>query len=394
MNTHKKHWKAFPENLPILSAIASSRWDDYAEVTCVVVLDCALFRLPCSLPCSTGADGEEHTTIMYQPEAYAVALLFMIASMFCWGSWANTMKLTPGYPFQLFCWDYVIGIVLGSLGWGFTLGNWGGGNLSFLSNISQADSRHMLFAVAGGAVFNVANLLLVAAIDIAGLAVAFPVGIGLALVVGVLLNYAISPKGHPLLLFGGMALVVLAIILDALAYRRRETERRSISVRGIWISVACGVLMGIFYPLVTKAVTGEHSLGPYSVAFFFALGVALCAIPVNYLFMKKPLTGTPPVNMSQYFQAKPAWHLWGVAGGLIWCTGTVFNFVASHAQIVGPAVSYAIGQGATMVSAVWGVFIWKEFANAPPASRKLIPAMFALFLLGLGSIAIAPMVSH
>ncbi len=209
---------------------------------------------------------------MYQPEAYGIALLFMVISMLCWGSWANTMKLTPGFAFQLFYWDYVIGIVLGSLGWGFTLGNWGGGDLSFLRNISQADSTHMLFAIAGGAVFNVANLLLVAAIDIAGLAVAFPIGIGLALVVGVLLNYAISPKGHPGLLFGGVALVVLAIILDALAYRRRERERRSVSVRGIWISIACGVLMGVFYPLVTKAVTGEQSLGPCAVALFFAVG--------------------------------------------------------------------------------------------------------------------------
>jgi glucose uptake protein len=331
---------------------------------------------------------------MYQPEAYGIALSFMIISMLCWGSWANTMKLTPGYAFQLYYWDYVIGIVLGSLGWGFTLGNWSRGNLSFLSSIGQADSRHMFFAIAGGAVFNVANLLLVAAIDLAGLAVAFPIGIGLALVVGVLLNYAISPKGQPGLLFGGMALVVLAIVFDALAYRRREGDRRSVSVRGIWVSVACGVLMGIFYPLVTKAVTGEHSLGPYSVAFFFALGVLLCAMPVNYLFMKKPLTGAAPVKMLQYFQAKRAWHLWGVLGGMIWCTGTVFNFVASHAQMVGPAVSYAIGQGATMVSAVWGVFIWKEFAGAPSGSRKLIPAMFIFFLLGLGSIAIAPMVTQ
>ncbi|MFZ0276898.1 MAG: GRP family sugar transporter [Candidatus Sulfotelmatobacter sp.] len=330
---------------------------------------------------------------MYQPEAYSIALLFMVTTMLCWGSWANTMKLTPGYAFQLFYWDYVIGIVLGSVVWGFTLGSWGGGELSFLNNIRQADSRHMLFAIAGGVVFNVANLLLVAAIDIAGLAVAFPIGIGLALVVGVLLNFAISPKGHPGLLFGGVALVMLAIVLDALAYRRSEGERQSISGRGIWISVACGVLMGVFYPLVTKAVTGERSLGPYSVALFFAFGVALCAIPMNYLFMKKPLTGTPPVNMSQYFEARPAWHFWGVMGGLIWCTGTVFNFVASHAQMVGPAVSYAIGQGATMVSAVWGVFIWKEFSSAPPASRKLIPAMFILFLLGLGSIAIAPTVT-
>jgi glucose uptake protein len=328
---------------------------------------------------------------MYQPEAYAIALSFMIISMLCWGSWANTMKLAPGYAFQLFYWDYVIGILLGSVVWGFTLGSWGGGELSFVTNMTAADARHILFAMAGGAVFNVANLLLVAAIDLAGLAVAFPIGIGLALVVGVILNYAIAPKGQPALLFGGVLLVAIAIVIDAIAYRRRESKRRSVSVRGIGISVGCGVLMGLFYPLVTKAVTGENSLGPYSVALFFALGVLLCAIPVNYLLMRKPLTASEPVNMSQYFRAKSSWHIWGLLGGFIWCTGTIFNFVASHAQIVGPAVSYAIGQGATMVSALWGVFIWKEFAQAPPASRKLLPAMFFFFVLGLGSIAIAPM---
>src|SRR5215467_12510838 len=253
----------------------------------------------------------------------------MLVSMVCWGSWANTMKLTPGYPFQLFYWDYEIGIILGSLLWGLTLGSLGGGPYSFLSNIHQADSRHILYALAGGAVFNVANLLLVAAIDVAGLAVAFPVGIGLALVVGVLLNYVIAPKGNPGLLFAGVALVVLAIIFDALAYRRRELQHRQLSTRGIWISIACGVLMGIFYPLVTKAITGDNALGPYSVAFFFALGTALCAIPVNYLLMKKPLTGTPAVSMGQYIEAKRSWHVWGVVGGIIWCTGAVFNFVAS-----------------------------------------------------------------
>ena len=330
---------------------------------------------------------------MYQPEAYFAALLFMLVSMICWGSWANTMKLTPGYAFQLFYWDYIIGVVAATLVWGFTLGSGGSSGLPFLKDIHQTNSPHILYALAGGAVFNIANLLLVAAIDLAGMAVAFPVGIGLALVVGVLLNYALAPKGNPLLLFCGVALVMLAIVLDALAYRRREVERRAVSARGIQISVACGILMGTFYPLVTKAVTGNNALGPYAVALFFALGTALCAIPVNYLFMRKPLTGTPPVPMTGYFQANSRWHLWGIIGGMIWCTGAVFNFVASHAQIVGPAISYAIGQGATMISAIWGVFIWKEFAKAPASSRKLIPLMFLFFILGLGAIAIAPIVA-
>src|ERR1700724_54537 len=193
---------------------------------------------------------------MYQPEAYAVALMFMIGSMLCWGSWANTMKLTPGWPFQLFYWDYVVGIISASLFWGLTLGSAGGGQLSFLSNVRSADSWHIVFALLGGVVFNIANLLLVAAIEIAGLAVAFPIGIGLALVVGVLLNYFVSPMGNPLLLFGGVLLVVLAIVVDALAYRRRETTRKALGARGIQISLACGVLMGVFYPLVARAITG------------------------------------------------------------------------------------------------------------------------------------------
>src|ERR1700681_1951864 len=256
---------------------------------------------------------------MYQPEAYGIALLFMIRSMLCWRSWANTMKLTPGWPFQLFYWDYIVGIVAASLLWGLTLGSAGGGELSFLRNIGRADTTHIIFALLGGVVFNVANLVLVAAIDIAGLAVAFPIGIGLALVVGVLLNYFIAPQGSPLLLFGGVLLVVLAIVVDALAYRRRETTQKTLSARGIQISLACGALMGVFYPLVAKAITGEHSLGPYSVAFFFALVTALCAVQVNYFLMRRPLTGGPPVSMADYWKGRLDFHGWGILGGMIWC---------------------------------------------------------------------------
>jgi len=328
---------------------------------------------------------------MYQPEAYAAVLAFMLTSMICWGSWANTMKLTPGYAFQLFYWDYTLGIILGALLWGLTLGTFGSSGAAFLENLRGADAVHILYALAGGAVFNVANLLLVAAIDIAGLAVAFPVGIGLALVVGVLLNYLLQPKGNPALLFGGVALVRLAIVFAALAYRNREAERRAVSARGIQISVACGMLMGVFYPLVVKAKTGSGSLGSYAVAFVFCLGASLCAIPVNYLLMKKPLTGAAPVDGRNYTSAPSAYHVWGIVGGAIWCTGLVFNLIGSDANVVGPAISYAIGQGATMVSAIWGVFIWREFVVAPANSRRWIPLMFVFFIAGLFSIAIAPL---
>jgi glucose uptake protein len=317
----------------------------------------------------------------------------MIASMLCWGSWANTRKLTVGYAFSLFYWDYVIGIILGSLFWGFTLGSLYGGPESFVANLGSADRMHWLLAIVGGVIFNLANLLLIASIDLAGMAVAFPIGIGLALIVGVVLNYVIQPAGNPVLIFGGAAFVAAAILLDALAYRRREANN-VISTRGVVLSVVSGLLMGTFYPFVAKSSIGQHALGPYVVAFVFAIGVALCALPANAWLMGHSLTGEAPSSMRGYRKARRSWHSWGIAGGVIWCTGAVASFVASRANLVGPAVSYAIGQGATMVSAVWGVFVWREFASAPANSRRLLFFMFVLFLLGLGAIAIAPLISR
>ena len=315
----------------------------------------------------------------------------MVITMLCWGSWANTLKLAPGYRFQLFYWDYVIGLFAGAVAWGLTLGSMGLIGLPFLADIAHAPTHNILLALTGGIVFNIANLLLVAAIDIAGLAVAFPIGIGLALIVGAVSSYLLAPKGNPLMLFGGIALVLAAILCDAAAYRAREATKQSPSVRGIVISLIAGLLMGTFYPFVSRAMQGDGAPGPYATSFFFVCGVALCAIPFNYLLMRKPLDGKAPVSMSGYAQAKPSWHLWGIVGGIIWCTGATLNFVASRTGVVGPAVSYSIGQGATMITAAWGVFAWREFATAPSLSKRLLFWMFVLFLAGLTLVALAPL---
>ncbi len=328
---------------------------------------------------------------MYQPETYVIALLFMILTMFCWGSWANTVKLCPGYRFQLFYWDYVIGLIAGALLWGLTLGSAGSTGTSFLADVAAAPASNIAFALLGGVIFNVANLLLVAAIEIAGLAVAFPVGIGLALVIGAGSSYVLSPHGNPAMLFGGIALVVAAIVCDAIAYRLRESEHQATSRRGVVISLIAGLLMGTFYPFVSRAMTGPHAPGPYATSLFFVLGVALCAIPANYLLMRKPLDAQSPVSMAGFTGAPGRWHLWGILGGAIWCTGAVLNFVASRAQLVGPAVSYSIGQGATMVSAAWGVFIWREFSSASSRAKSYLFWMFVLFLAGLTLVALAPL---
>jgi glucose uptake protein len=331
---------------------------------------------------------------MLLPHTYAAALFLMVLSMLCWGSWANTLKLCPGYRFQLFYWDYAIGIALGVLAIGFTAGSLGHTGVPLLADVARTAPVLILYAVIGGAVFNVANLLLVNAIDVAGLAVAFPVGIGLALVIGAISNYLITPVGNPLLLFGGVALVAVAILLDAAAYRKRDTDAKAATTRGIALSLVSGVLMGCFYPFVARAlngVPGQPAPGPYAVSLFFTIGLLISTVPANWLLMVKPLDGKPPVEGAGYARAGFGWHAAGILGGAIWCVGGVANFVASGAHLVGPAVSYTIGQGATMVSALWGVFVWHEFAGAPGAARRLLFFMFVFFLLGLSAVALAPL---
>ena len=331
---------------------------------------------------------------MFIPQTYQAALLLMFLSMICWGSWANTLKLAPSFRFQLFYWDYVLGLAAGAVLWGLTAGSTGHIGLSFLSDISNTGLNPILWATAGGAIFNIANLLLVAAIDVAGLAVAFPVGIGLALIVGAVSSYLVRPAANPLLLFGGVALVTVAILLDAAAYRKREQSAKAATTRGIVLSLVAGLLMGSFYPLVAHAMSAPESglsPGPYATALFFAIGVLLSTIPANLALMARPLDGKPPVALNGYWSAPFGWHAAGWIGGAIWATGAIANFVASQTHFVGPAVSYSIGQGATMVSACWGVFIWGEFAGSPRAAKTLLAFMFLFFLLGLGSIALAPL---
>jgi glucose uptake protein len=329
---------------------------------------------------------------MFVPQVYGVALALMILSMVCWGSWANTQKATRSWRFELFYWDYVWGILLLSLIVGLTFGRTDPASAdSFLNNLGSASARSLLLAFAGGVIFDIGNMLLVAAIGIAGLAVAFPIGIGLALVIGSVLNYVVTPAGNPLLLFGGIALVCVAIVLDALAYRKLSGNVQ-VTTKGIVLSLLSGVGIGVFYPFIAKAIKGEGHLGPYTVMFVFALGIFASNLPVNYALMRRPITGAPPVSLREYFAARGGLHAWGVLGGLIWGVGTVSNFVASSTQMVGPAASYALGQGATMVSALWGVFVWKEFRGAGPAAKRFLTLMFVFFIIGLAGIALAPVV--
>src|SRR5271157_5191973 len=177
---------------------------------------------------------------MFTPHSQGTALLMMITSAICWGSWANTYKGVKNYRFELFYWDYAVGIFLISLILAFTMGSTGHDSSSFLSNVNSADNSNIISTMVGGAIFNLANLLLVAAIDMAGLAVALPVSIGIALVVGTVLSYILQPKGNLLFLASGVACALVAVILDGKAFGSLGTGRAA-SRKSIVICIVSGV---------------------------------------------------------------------------------------------------------------------------------------------------------
>ncbi|MEW5975780.1 MAG: multidrug DMT transporter permease [Acidobacteriota bacterium] len=326
-------------------------------------------------------------------ESYATAVALCVVTMLCWGSWANTQKLTGrAWPFQLFYWDYAIGVLLFTLGLAFTAGSTGTAGRSFLWDLQQASLGSLGSAFLGGVVFNLANILLVAAIDIAGMAVAFPIGIGLALVLGVVINYLAVPVGSPLLLFLGVAGVVLAIMVDAIIYRKLPSQAQRTTGKGLAVSLLAGVLMGFFYRFVAASMSPDFvnlqsgKLGPYTALVLFSTGLFVSNLVWNSLVMIRPLVGEPVPYRDYIAKGSVRLHLIGILGGAVWGMGMSLSIIASGAA--GFAISYGLGQGATMIAALWGVFIWKEFEEAQGAVG-LISLMFASFIVGLSLIVYA-----
>ncbi len=331
---------------------------------------------------------------MFIVENYSLAILLCVITMLCWGSWANTTKLTSKtWRFELFYWDYGLGILLTTLVLAFTLGSTGSEGRSFLQDMKQADTANLLSSFSGGVIFNLANILLVAAIAIAGMSVAFPVGIGIALVLGVIVNYISVPRGNPVLIFGGVVLIVMAILLNAKAYQKLKSKTAvKVSEKGLLLSVLSGCFMGLFYKYVAGAMATDFNnpekgkLTPYTALVFFSAGVVISSFLFNTIQMKRPFAGVP-VSFSEYFRAKAKDHVMGILGGTVWCVGMSLSIIASGKA--GPAVSYGLGQGATIVAALWGIYIWKEFDQAPPGTNRLLHLMLMLYIAGLAMIIIS-----
>lgn len=327
---------------------------------------------------------------------YWLAVIFCIVTMICWGSWGNTQKLvSKNWRYELFYWDYVIGMVLFTLILGFTMGSIGSEGRPFCADLAQAAPEAIGWVILGGIIFNASNILLSAGISLAGMAVAFPLGVGIALVLGVIVNYLGMPSDNAMLLFSGVALIVAAIICNGIASGKMQSASSDSKThrKGIVVALIAGLLMGFFYRFVVKGMDVENfvnpaagMLTPYSAIFIFSLGVLASNFIFNTLLMRYPFVGSP-VPMSAYFKGSAKTHVYGMLGGAIWGLGTAFSYIASGAA--GPAVSYALGQGAPMIAAIWGVFVWKEFAGASKSVYRLLSAMFALFIIGLALIVMA-----
>ena len=330
---------------------------------------------------------------MFIVENYGLAIMLCVITMFCWGSWANTTKLTTNtWRFELFYWDYGFGILLTTLILAFTLGSSGSEGRPFIEDVKQADISNILSSLAGGVIFNLANILLVAAIGIAGMSVAFPVGIGIALVLGVIVNYISKPQGNPVLIFGGVALIALAIILNARAYQKLQATSAKVSKKGLILSVVSGCLMGLFYKYVAGSMVSNFNvpeagkLTPYTALVIFSVGIVISSFLFNSIQMKHPFAGTP-VSFPDYFKGKTKDHLIGILGGAIWSVGMSLSIIASGKA--GPAISYGLGQGATVVAALWGIYVWKEFDKAPKGTKPLLNIMLLLYIAGLAMIIVS-----
>lgn len=324
--------------------------------------------------------------------SYTIAVIFCVITMLCWGSWANTQKFSGSkWPFQLYYWDYTVGIVILTMVLAITVGSSGTNNRHFLPDLFQAESRFLISAFVGGVIFNFANILLVIAIDIAGMSIAFPLGIGVALIIGVISSYIEKPTGNPFYLFIGIGLVALAIIVDTIAYKNILNSNKKTPIKGIVISLLAGISMGLFYRYVSQSMSMSiispevGKLTPFTALVVFSFGLFVSNFIFNTINMYKPVTGKP-VGYKMYFKTGTAkLHLLGLWGGIIWGIGMSFSILASNQA--GIAITYGVGQGATtVVATLWGVFIWDEFKDLPSSKNWLIVLMFCLFSLGLGLI--------
>src|ERR1039457_2473047 len=339
---------------------------------------------------------------MILPQTHIATLILMILGLLCVGLWANTYKLAGRLRFELYAIDFAIGLGLAAVIFAFTFGNIGFDGFSLMDDLMNVQKRQWLDAIGAGVVFNLANILLLAAISVSGMSAAIPMAWGLTLFVGVLWGQIGQRTSNPLYLYLGCLLVLAAIVADAVAYKSLVASRPAAvpkqgrkvrapsAVKALVLSAVSGLLLSGSYPLLKLASTGDAFLGPYSLMLLFAVGACMSTPVFSIFFMNLPVQGQP-LEIMDYFKAQARRHLLGVGGGILWCTGTLAVFVAAgtapEAQL-GRASTLALSHGGTLIAGLCGLLVWREFQEGSGRAKALAFVTLILFAGGLAPLSL------
>jgi len=343
---------------------------------------------------------------MILPHTGSSVVLLMILCMFCWGSWPVLYKLAQKYRFELFYFDFGFGLGLLALVAAFTIGSLGFDGFNFSDDLLNARKQMWLLAVLAAMIFNFGNMLMLAAVSVAGMAVAFPVTFGVAMILGFWIDYLGRPTVNSALLLPGTLLILLSVLVASVAYLRlrvsqheilaragkTRSTRRPNSLKGIVLAVVGGLVMGSFSPLLLRAQDPDAGVGPYSLLFLFAVGVVVSTFVFNLFFMNLPVEGDP-LEIMEYFKAPIKNHILGILGGAIWGIGALAAFVVGTPKGDTHPVGLVamLGHAAPIVAGIWGLLIWREFKAGDGRVKAFGALMLLLFAGGLAMFSYAAM---
>ncbi len=338
---------------------------------------------------------------MLTPTTYSSALLLLFISFACLGSWANTFKLTGSrWRYELYYLDFSIGALLLAVVAAYTLGTMGGD--VFTNRMILAGRTAQAWAVGGGVIFNIGNMLLVAAVSLIGMSAAFPLTIGTALVITSFFHFR---PANLVFLAVGIVLMLLTVTFDGSACglrnrglakavkdqkRDKAAPKTSKSSKGIVVGIIGGVALGLFYPVLNRAMAGDLGLGPYAGALLFCLGLVASTLVFCLYFMNVAIEGGP-LTIKSYFQGKFAQHALGFLGGVICAVGLLSAALALSAPpeiLPDDSVLFVVPLASVLLAFLWGIIIWREFKSAPIGAKGSLAASAVCFGCGLAVMGI------
>jgi glucose uptake protein len=365
---------------------------------------------------------------MYFPASHSTSLLIVILAAICWGSWANMQKLARPRRYELYSFDFILGLLAVSAAAAYTFGSWNAAELTFQENLLVTGYRNMAWAVGAGMVFSIGYSFLAAAVSVSGLAVAFPISMGVALVVGAGWDFTTGIQKGALLAMSGSLLVLIAVAVVGYAYgshvdhllaaikqpafrpdprarpagpkpvrppsaaqaRPGAAQARPSAAQTIVLGVISGFAFGFLRPLVDNARAGDNGVAPYSLALLLGGGMLAMTLAMTPFLFNFPVSGGP-LGLRDLSSGSAVQHLYGILGGALAGASLLGGFVIAvvpGAAGVAPGLGYAIAQGGTVLAALWGLLAWREFGSASGRIRILFAVVLVLFALGVGMLSL------